>query len=318
MKRLPVVVVTVAMTLAACGGTSSTPSASTGGPSKVDSIASEVPDSIKSLAPLQIATDATYAPNEFINPETGAIEGWDIDFGKAICKVMGVVCTFNNVIFANIIPQLKADNPRYLFALSSYTPTEEREKGGIDFITYYKAGEAWIVKASGGPSVNSAADMCGHTVAVETGTTEESDAWGYMGKQVGGTAIAGDKNNCPAGKDIKVSSFDKQTDANSALLSGRADILWVDQPVADYQVKQSGGKMKLGGQPCSVAPYGIALPKGSPLEKPITDAVKYLMDNNSYYTNILKKWGVEDGAVQSSAVKLNDNSSIGSSCVPTY
>jgi len=318
MKRLPVVVVTVAMTLAACGGTSSTPSASTGGPSKVDSIASEVPDSIKSLAPLQIATDATYAPNEFINPETGAIEGWDIDFGKAICKVMGVVCTFNNVIFANIIPQLKADNPRYLFALSSYTPTEEREKGGIDFITYYKAGEAWIVKASGGPSVNSAADMCGHTVAVETGTTEESDAWGYMGKQVGGTAIAGDKNNCPGGKDIKVSSFDKQTDANSALLSGRADILWVDQPVADYQVKQSGGKMKLGGQPCSVAPYGIALPKGSPLEKPITDAVKYLMDNNSYYTNILKKWGVEDGAVQSSAVKLNDNSSIGSSCVPTY
>ena len=318
MKRLPVVVVTVAMTLAACGGTSSTPSASTGGPSKVDSIASEVPDSIKSLAPLQIATDATYAPNEFINPDTGAIEGWDIDFGKAICKVMGVVCTFNNVIFANIIPQLKADNPRYLFALSSYTPTEEREKGGIDFITYYKAGEAWIVKASGGPSVNSAADMCGHTVAVETGTTEESDAWGYMGKQVGGTAIAGDKNNCPAGKDIKVSSFDKQTDANSALLSGRADILWVDQPVADYQVKQSGGKMKLGGQPCSVAPYGIALPKGSPLEKPITDAVKYLMDNNSYYTNILKKWGVEDGAVQSSAVKLNDNSSIGSSCVPTY
>jgi polar amino acid transport system substrate-binding protein len=139
-----------------------------------------------------------------------------------------------------------------------------------------------------------------------------------MGKQVGGTAIAGDKNNCPSGKDIKVSSFDKQTDANSALLSSRADILWVDQPVADYQVKQSGGKMKLGGKPCSVAPYGIALPKGSPLEKPITDALKYLMDNNGYYTNVLKTWGVEDGAVQSSDVTLNNNSSVGDSCVPSY
>jgi polar amino acid transport system substrate-binding protein len=320
MKRLPAVLIGVALTLAACGGTSNAPSASAGGPSKVDNIASEVPDSVKQLAPLQFATDATYAPNEFINPDSGAIEGWDIDLAKAVCKVMGVACTANNVIFANIIPQLKAENPRYLFSFSSYTPTDERIKGGIDFITYYKAGESWVVKAQGGPSVNTAADMCGRTVAVETGTTEESDAWGFMGKQVGGTAIAGDKDNCAtAGKQpIKVSSFDKQTDANSALLSGRADILWVDQPVADYQVKQSGGKMKLGGKPCSVAPYGIALPKNSPLEKPIMDAVKYLIENNSYYTNILKNWGVEDGAVESSNVKLNDTSAIGDSCVPSY
>src|SRR5207237_1407848 len=103
MRRLPMVLVAVVMTLAACGGTSTTPSASTCGPSKLASIAGEVPASVKDLAPLQIATDATYAPNEFINPDTGAIEGWDIDFGKAICKVMGVACTFNNVIFANII-----------------------------------------------------------------------------------------------------------------------------------------------------------------------------------------------------------------------
>jgi polar amino acid transport system substrate-binding protein len=318
MKRFPIVLVTVAMTVAGCGGSSTGPSASSSGPSKVASIAAEVPDSVKAMAPFQIATDATYAPNEFINPDTGAIEGWDIDFGNAICKVMGVACTWNNVIFSNIIPQLKAESPRYLFSLSSYTPTEEREKGGIDFITYYKAGEAWVVK-TGGPTVNAAADMCGHTVAVETGTIEESDAWGFMGKQVGGAAIAGDKNNCTvAGKqDIKVLSFDKQTEANSALLSGRAEIMWLDQPVADYQVKTSGGKMKLGGQPCSVAPYGIALVKGSPLEKPITDAVKYLMDNG-YYTTVLNKWGVETGAIKSSDVKLNDNSSSGPSCVPSY
>jgi len=318
MRRFPMVLVTVAMTLAACGGTSTTPASSSSGPSKVASIAAEVPDSIKSLAPLQIATDATYPPNESINPDSGAIEGWDIDFGKALCKVMGVACTFNNVIFGDIIPQLKATNPRYVFSISSWTPSQQREDGGIDFITYYKAGEAWIVK-TGGPTVNTAADMCGHTVAVEATTTEESDAWGFMGKQVGGTPIAGDTDNCAkAGKaKITVSSFDKQTDANTALLSGRADIMWVDQPVADYQVKTSGGKMKLGGQPCSLAPYGIALVKGSPLERAMTDAVKYLMDNG-YYTSILSTWGVTDGAIKSADVKLNDNNSIGSSCVPSY
>jgi len=64
-----------------------------------------------------------------------------------------------------------------------------------------------------------------------------------------------------------------------------------------------------------VAPYGIALPKGSPLEKPITDAVKYLIDNG-YYKTILQNWGVQAGAIQSSDVKINDNNSIGATCVP--
>jgi polar amino acid transport system substrate-binding protein len=328
MKRFGVLVISAATVLAACGGggtTSASPSAA-GGPGKVASIASEVPEAVKSQSPLQIATDATYAPNEFINADTGAIQGWDIDFGNALCKVMGLVCTFNNVTFDDIIAQLKAstpaeqaagDKPRYQFSISSWTPTQKREDSGIDFVTYYKAGESWLVKASGGATINAAADMCGKKVAVEAGTVEESDAWGYMGKQVGGTAIAGDKDNCPSGQDIQVSSFATQTEANSALLSGRADIGWLDQPVAGYQVTQTGGKLKLGGQPCSVSPYGIAIVKGSALEKALTDAVKYLIDNG-YYKTILDKWGVTAGAVASSDVALNNNSSIGATCVPSY
>jgi polar amino acid transport system substrate-binding protein len=330
MKRFPIVVVAVATTLlAACGGTSTGPAASSsGGLSKVASIAAEIPDTIKAQAPFQIATDATYAPNEFINPDSGAIEGWDIDFGNALCKVMGVVCTFNNVTFDDIIAQLKAstpaeqaggDKPRYQFSISSWTPTSDREAGGIDFISYYKAGEAWLVKASGGATISSAADMCGKNVAVESGTTEETDAWGYMGQKVGGTAIPGDKDNCKAaGKaDIMVQGFATQTEANSALLSGRADIGWLDQPVAGFQVKQTTGKLKIGGQPCSVAPYGIAIVKGSALEKALTDAVKYLIDNG-YYKTILTNWSVTEGAIASADVALNNNNSIGASCVPSY
>jgi polar amino acid transport system substrate-binding protein len=310
------ILVTVAMVLAACGGSSSAPAASTsGGPSKVAAIAAEVPSSVPT--PIQIATDATYPPDESIDPTTGDIIGWDIDLGKAICRVMGVVCTFNNVSFDNIIPQLTASNPRYLVSLSSFTPTSDREAKGIDFVSYYKAGEGWVVGASSTITVNSAADMCGHTIAVETGTTEEGDAWAYIGKQIGGAALAGGKDNCTAAgkQDLKVSNFEKQTDANTALLSGRADIGFLDSQIAAYQVKQTSGKVKTTGQGCSVAPYGIAVPKGSPLEKPIMDAVKYLIENG-YYATILQNWSVLDGAIQTSAVKINDNTSIGPTCVP--
>jgi polar amino acid transport system substrate-binding protein len=231
---------------------------------------------------------------------------------------MGVACTFNNVIFDNIIPQLTASNPRYAMSLSSFTPTDARVAKGIDFVSYYKAGEGWIVKADSSLTVNSAADMCGHTIAVETGTTEESDGWAFIGKQVGGAPLSGGKDNCQAAgkQDLKVSAFEKQTDANSALLSGRADIGFLDSQVAAYQVKATGGKVKTTGQGCSVAPYGIALPKASPIEKAVQDAVKYLIDNG-YYTTILKNWSVTSGAIQSSDVKINDTNSIGQSCVPS-
>lgn len=327
MKKLVLIIAGV-LAVTACGSTNSSSSNTPSGVTKVASIAAEVPGNLAALAPFQIATDATYAPNEFVDPNTGAISGWDIDLGQALCKEMGVACTFNNVTFDDIIAQLKAstpsevaggDKPRYVMSISSWSPTAAREQNGVDFITYYKAGEAWLVKVSGGPTINTAADMCGKTVAVESGTTEESDAWGYMGQSVGGTAIPGDTDNCKsAGKpEIKVSSFATQTEANSALLSGRADVGWLDQPVADYQAKQSGGKFKISGQPCSVAPYGIALVKGSPLEQPLMDAVKYAIDHG-YYKSILDNWGVADGAITSADVALNNNNSIGQTCVPSY
>jgi polar amino acid transport system substrate-binding protein len=317
-----------ALLLAACGSNTSTPSSAGGGtvatPTVQQSIAAEVPASIKG-SPVQIATDATYAPNEFINPQTGNIEGWDIDLGNAICKVLGLVCTFNNVTFDDIIAQLKAstpgevaggDKPRYQFSISSWSPTAKREMSGIDFVSYYQAGEAWLVKP-GGATITMASDMCGHKIAVESGTVEESDAWGFTGKQVGGTAIAGDTDHCPSGQDLTVDSFQTQTQADQALLSGRDDIGWLDQPVADYQVKQESGKLKVAGSPCSVAPYGIAIVNGNPLEKAIQDAVKYLIDNG-YYTSILNNWGVKDGAIASSVVTVNNNNSVGATCVPSY
>jgi len=308
MLALVAVIVVVA-----CGGTSNSNSSSTLG--KVDRIAAEVPSAMKGQT-LQIAVDATYEPNEFVDPASGNITGWDVDFGNALCKIMGVQCQFQNVTFSTIITQLKAPSSRYQFSLSSWSPTQDREDSGIDFISYYRAGEAWIVKASGGATINSAADLCGKTVAVETGTTEESDAYTYMGQGVGGAPVAGQTDKCKsAGKsDIKVLSFDKQTEANAALLSGRADAGWLDQPVAAYQVKQSNGQFKLSGQPCSVAPYGLAILKGSPLEQALTDAIKYTIDN-SFYKQVLDKWGVADGAIQTSDVKLNDNNSVGAVCV---
>ena len=69
--------------LVACGETTAPPTTSTG-PTKQAKIAAEVPSDVKSKGALQIGVDATYLPNEGIDPDTGQIVGWDIDLGYAL------------------------------------------------------------------------------------------------------------------------------------------------------------------------------------------------------------------------------------------
>ena len=317
MKVRPLfgVVFAGALLATACGSSSS--STNTGGstavsPSKQTNIASEVPSDIKSKGAVQVATDATYAPNEFVDPNTRAIKGWDVELGNALGSVMGVKFNFTNADFNSIIPALGS---RYDVGISSFSPNSDREKT-VDFVTYFKAGESFITK-KGATSVKSLADLCGKTVAVETGTTEESDAWAFIGKKPDGSGLAGATDNCQkAGKpDLTVHSFTKQTQANAEVISGKSDVDFLDQPVAAYQVKLSNGDLQMTGSPCSVAYYGIALPKGSQLAKPIQDALKYLIDNG-YYDKVLKNWNVQSGAITSSEVGLNNNNS-NSPCVPS-
>ena len=306
---LPVIV------MSACGSTS--PVLTSPQPATQSSIANEIPAAVKKLEPFVVAADASYAPNEYVNAN-GQVVGWDLELAQDVCSVLGVSCTIQDVTFDDIIPALLAKNPKYAMSFSSFTPTAGREASGIDFITYYEAGESWLVRV-GGPTISAASQMCGHSVAVESGTVEESDAYGYMGQNPGGGAIKGDTDHCTAAglQDINVESFPSQTNANAALISGRADYGWADQPIADYQVKLEPGKLKISGQPCSVYPYGVAVAKSLGFDKAIEDALTYLI-NHGFYGTILKNAGVSDGAVTASAVGANDNNAVGSTCVPSY
>jgi len=187
-----------------------------------------------------------------------------------------------NANFSSIIPGLASG--KYGLGMSSFTDTLARQKV-VDFVTYFSAGTSFFVKTQGGPAIETLADLCGHTVAVEAGTTEQSDALGQASK-------------CKkAGKPAeKVSSFPDQSSANLALSSGRAQVGMADSPVAAYQVKQSKGEFKLVGKTYGTAPYGIAIPKGSGMAPPILAALKVLMGDGKYMA-ILKTWGIASGAI---------------------
>lgn len=250
-------------------------------------IAAELPKEIRSKGTLTVAADATYPPNEFLGEDGKTVVGMSPDLGEALAKVLGVRLEFVNAPFDGILPGLAAG--KYDIGFSSFTDTKEREQT-VDFVTYYSAGTSFFVRAEGGPQINVLADLCGHTIAVQKGTVQADDATAQASK-------------CKsAGKpSLKVLVLPDQPAANLALSSGRADVAMTDSPVAAYQVEKSDGRFKLVGKPYGTALYGIAVPKGSGLAKPLLHAVQAIMRDGTY-AEVLKKWGVQVGAIDDPTV----------------
>jgi polar amino acid transport system substrate-binding protein len=247
-----------------------------------------VPAAYKSTT-LQVATDATYPPDESMSGTT--MVGFDVDLMAAIATTLGIKYKENNVTFDDIIAGIKSG--KYQIGNSSFTDEKSREKS-VNFVDYFQAGEGVYALSTSKLTFKGLSSFCGTKVAVETGTTEQADATSEAAK-------------CPATKKLTVRAFSTQTEANAAVLSGQANFGFVDSQVAGYIVSLAKGKFKLVGNAIEVAPYGIATPKttaGAGLAMAMQAAVKTLIMNGTYHA-ILAKWGVTAGALPAAKIVLN-------------
>ena len=179
--RLTAVVLALVLFAAACGSSKSSNDSdatkagagttlATGG---VDSaLAAKLPEKIKSAGKIIVATDASYAPNEFYKDDGTTLQGMDIDMAKAIGKVLGVEVEVENASFDTIIPSL---GTRYDIGMSSFTDSLEREQV-VDMVTYFQAGTSFLVQTGKNSDLSSLDALCGHSVGVEKGTTQLDDA----------------------------------------------------------------------------------------------------------------------------------------------
>lgn len=292
VARTGVVALTV-LALAGCGSSSSntssnaTTATTATSSAAVASIAALVPAAIKAKGTLNVATEAQYAPNEFIASDGHTIVGMDPDMMTALGEVMGLKVNMINANFETIIPGLAAG--RYDIGASSFTDTKEREKT-VDFVDYFSAGISFYAKTSANPGVSELKDLCGKATAVEKGTVEQEEAE----KQSKACTKEGKKA-------VTVLSYPGQNAVNLAVSSGRAELGMADSPVVAYQIKQSDGQFKLIGKSYEFAPYGFAIPKTSGMTTPILAALKHLIADGTYL-KILTKWGIQAGAISTPTI----------------
>src|SRR3954451_25439003 len=158
----------LAVVVAGCGGSSSggNQSVKTGGANAA--AAAKLSSALKSAGTIKVATDASYAPNEFFASDNKTVQGMDVDLGKAIGQELGLTFQFSNVSFDSIIPSL---GNRFDLGMSSFTDNKEREKV-VDMVDYFSAGTSFMVPKDSSLNPTTVADLCGKKLAVEKGTTQ--------------------------------------------------------------------------------------------------------------------------------------------------
>ena len=290
--------------VAACGTTDGTDTASKSGDSSKDSsstsiqgfdtssiqkddeIAALLPDSVAGDGTLTVGTDTSYAPAEFLAEDGKTPVGFDVDLSKAIAAVFGLKEETISSTFDSIIPSVGS---KYDLGISSFTVTKERMQA-VDFVTYFKAGSTYVVQ-KGNPNKVDSSNLCGVKVAVQTGTTQEEEV-----------NKANEQCKADGKKDITIQSSKQQTDATTAVVTGKADVFFADSPVVGYAIAQTDGQLEQLGKGFDEVPNAIAIKKGdSQTTEAVQKAMQKLMDDGTY-TKILQHWGVESGALDKAEI----------------
>jgi polar amino acid transport system substrate-binding protein len=282
----------VGLALAACGssslsgapGANGTPAASQ---TKEANLADKLPAKIKAAGKIIVGSDATYAPNEFLDADGKSVKGMDVDLFNAVAQKFGVTVDWVPANFDSII--LGVDSGKYDVGVSSFTINPDRKKQ-VTMVSYFNAGTQWAV-LKGNPKKVDPDNACGLSIGVQKGTVQIDDL------------TARSKKCTDAGKK-KITQIVEQAQSKvtADLVSGKADAMLADSPVGLYAIKQTGGQLEALGKTYDAAPYGIVLPKSETVfAQAIAEALKAL-DSTGDYKRVLSSWGNDSGAISTFAV----------------
>lgn len=298
-RRIPAPFVLVPVLLAGlvstgCGGgddtATTTPSASTSpsASSAADAaLAAKVPEAIKSDGKITVGTDASYAPNEFLDADGKTVKGFEVDLFDAVAAKLGLTVDWQPSTFDTIIPGVTSG--KYEIGVSSFTINADRLKQ-VNMVSYFSAGTQWATK-SGNPDGVDTDNACGKAIAVQKGTVQVDDLTDRS------------KKCTDAGKPaITIDQYQGQDQATASVVSGKDAAMLADSPVGAYAVKQTSGQLELLGDIYDSAPYGLVVAKDqTDFADAVQGAVAAVIADGSYAA-ALKTWGVEQGAITDPAV----------------
>lgn len=234
------------------------------------------PRGIQKAGKIVYCSDITYPPEEFYAKGSTKAEGSDIDIGTRIARLMGVKAQFENTGFDGIIPALLSHKCNAIISGMNDTPQRRHQ---VSFVDYLRVGQSLMVRKGNPDHIRGLASLSGRSVSVELGTTNAGFLKNESAKlqQKGKSAI-------------KVVTYPKDTDAATALRTGRVQAYFGDSPVVAWYIQKSRTSFAFAGQPINPIPVGIALRRNdSQFQTAVRKAVR-LMYRDGSMMRILAKW----------------------------
>ena len=287
--RFAAVLAVAALALTGCNNAEPAPATGSGAatfdPSTVakdDALIALLPAALKDKTTLNVGSDTSYEPAEFLAPDGQTPIGYDVDLAKAIGAVLGKEVKVHTSEFSTILPSL---GTKYDLGISSFTINPERSKA-VNFVSYFNAGVLWAVQ-KGNPKNFSLDDICGKKVGVQTGTIEEDPD------------VKDRNQKClDEGKPaIQVISLKNQTDVTTRLVSGSIDAMSADSPIIKNALQKTGDSLETLGKVYDAAEQGIAIAKDDTAFAEVIEKVMNKLMADGVYTQILKDWNNDEGAI---------------------
>ena len=278
MKKLIAMMLTLvmALSLVACGNTSSNDNANTGDDSQP-----------AAKTTLVVGVSADYAPFEFMYPDASGnmvYGGIDISVAQYVADELGLTMQVENMSFDNLLASL--DKGDFDIVLSAMEATPERlENADFSDPYYTDVPPAILVKADVADQYKTLADFNGKSIGAQTATTKLD-----MVNDIEG---------------VNAVALQSVLDLVNELVYDKVDAILVDGGVAkqyaeanpDLVVADASAEL---GEP---APYCVAVQKGDPkgLLPAINAAIAKMNEANMLETFIADADSLADVAVEVSA-----------------
>lgn len=220
-------------------------------------------------ATLNVGTEATFAPFEFMDEEKREITGFDVDMIKAIAKANGDEVKIQNMGFDGLIPSLQTNVIDAVAAAMTITPA--RQRAVLFTEPYYQSGLVILINKKDEATIKDVNSLEGKRICAQIGTTGA-----MMAKRIKGT---------------EVTLFNSVTEAFMDLKSGGCHAVLNDKPVVDYYLARRGDKsVTVLPQVLEAEYYGFAVSKrNKALVEKLNKGLQTIKANGEY-DKIYQKW----------------------------
>jgi ABC-type amino acid transport substrate-binding protein len=245
----------------ASGGATATPAAS------VEKFAPDTTlGKIQEKGEITIGVKFDVPPFGVKNPQSGEVEGFDIEMGKAVAAKLGVKPKFIEAISDNRIPFLEDGTADLI--LSTMTINEERVEQ-IEFSDPYFIARGRVL-VPGDSDITGVTDLAGKNVCTALGSTYEANL----------------KKQAP---DAKLKLVDSYSECLELVQNGAVDAVSTDDVILTGMIIQDD-TLKLVGDELTQEPYGAGIKKGETQMVDFVNGVFKGLKDDGTWAKLHEQW----------------------------